>query len=117
MDERQRWQDSRPACVPGTMWGTAPRQNLQVVHGAVLTRQLWQAAVAPSSRLSGTIPARTRIGLSPTTRAIGHHTPRPRRQAMLAAGYARILTAADTPASWRKLVQYRACVRGFKVGR
>jgi hypothetical protein len=37
VDERHRRQDSRPACVPSTMWGTAPMQNLQVVRGAVLT--------------------------------------------------------------------------------
>ena len=66
VDERHRWQDSRPACVPGTMWGTAPMQNLQVARGAVLARQVWQAAAAPSSRLPSFIPARTRAGQSPT---------------------------------------------------
>ena len=66
VDERHRWQDSRPACVPGTMWGTAPMQNLQVARGAVLARQVWQAAAAPSSRSPSFIPARTRAGQSPT---------------------------------------------------
>ena len=37
MDGRHGWQDSRPACVPGTVWGKAPTLNLQVARGAVLT--------------------------------------------------------------------------------
>jgi hypothetical protein len=49
VDERHRWQDTRPACVPGTMWGTAPRLNLQVGRGAVLAPRLWQAPATPSS--------------------------------------------------------------------
>ena len=49
VDERHGWQDSRPACVPGTVWGTAPTLNLQVARGAVLTPRLWQALAAPSS--------------------------------------------------------------------
>ena len=99
VDERQRWQDSRPACVPGTVWGTAPRLNLQVVRGAVLAPKLWQALAAPSSRCMPSIAARTRAGQSPTAQRsplkLGRHAPRPRRQVMLAAVYARFLTAAD----------------------
>ncbi len=36
VDERHRRQDTRPAFVPVTMWGTASRQNWQVEFGAVL---------------------------------------------------------------------------------
>ena len=36
VDETPDRQDNCPAFVPGTMWGTAPRQNLQVERGAVL---------------------------------------------------------------------------------
>ena len=50
MDERHSRQDTRPTCVPGTMWGTAPMQNLQVERGAVLALKVWQALAAPSSR-------------------------------------------------------------------
>jgi hypothetical protein len=57
VDERHRWQDSRPACVPGTMWGTAPMLNLQVVRGAVLAPKLWQALAAPSSWTAPSTPA------------------------------------------------------------
>jgi len=37
VDARRPRQDTWPACLPGTMWGTAPMLNLQVVRGAVLT--------------------------------------------------------------------------------
>ena len=36
VDERPHRQDTRPAFVPGTVWGTASMQNLQVELGAVL---------------------------------------------------------------------------------
>ena len=58
VDERHRWQDTRPACVPGTVWGTAPLQNLQVERGAVLAPKLWQALAAPSSCGPPSTPAR-----------------------------------------------------------
>jgi len=83
VDECHRWQDSRPACVPGTMWGTAPMQNLQVARGAVLAPKHWQAPAAPSSRGP------------PVTAAAVPHLNRPQdrlshsqlcRRAMLAAG-------------------------------
>src|SRR5208283_3025355 len=38
VDERRHWQDTRPAFVPDTMWGTASRSNCQVALGAVLAR-------------------------------------------------------------------------------
>jgi len=59
VDERYRWQDTRPACVPGTMWGTAPMQNCQVARGAVLAPKLWQALAAPSSPGPPSTPAPT----------------------------------------------------------
>jgi hypothetical protein len=89
MDERHPWQDSRPACVPGTMWGTAPGQNLQVVLGAVLSPELCQGLAAPSSRLSGTIPARERVDQSPTM------PPLPPRPAVTPSGDARRRLCAD----------------------
>ena len=58
VDQRHRWQDSRPACVPGTVWGTAPMQNLQGARGAVLAPKLCQALTAPSSRGPPSTPAR-----------------------------------------------------------
>jgi hypothetical protein len=36
VDERHHWQDTRPAFVPVTVWGTASGQNCQVMVGAVL---------------------------------------------------------------------------------
>ena len=44
VDERHPWQDTRPAFVPSTVWGTASRQNCQVMVGAVLAPQFWQAS-------------------------------------------------------------------------
>jgi len=58
VDERHRWQDTRPACVPGTVWGTAPLQYLQVERGAVLASKLWQALATPSSPGPPPTPAR-----------------------------------------------------------
>ena len=67
VDERQRWQDSRPACVPGTVWGTAPMPNLQVARGAVLAHK------------SGRPPLRrppARRALSPPEHELVSHRPR-----------------------------------------
>ncbi len=52
VDERPHRQDTRPAFVPGTVWGTASIQNLPVEIGAVLTRK--------SGRHSPLCPPRTR---------------------------------------------------------
>lgn len=38
VDERHHRQDTRPAFVPSTVWGTASMQNLHVELGAVLAR-------------------------------------------------------------------------------
>ena len=83
VDERHRWQDTRPACVPGTVWGTASMQNLQVARGAVLAPKVWQAPAAPSSQglpaTAATVPHLT----SPQDR-LSH--PQLCRRAMPAAG-------------------------------
>ena len=52
MDERLPWQDTQPACVPGTMWGHGAEPDGQVMPGVVLAPELWQARRAPSSRFS-----------------------------------------------------------------
>ena len=103
VDERHRWQDSRPACVPGTVWGTAPMQNLQVARGAVLAPKLWQALAAPSSWCPPpSMPARASAGRSaPALPHLTRHQdcsapPGASRRAMLAAVYPRIFTAADS---------------------
>jgi hypothetical protein len=52
VDERLPWQDTRPAFVPVTVWGTAPGQNFQVIVGAVLSSILAgfrQLAEAPGA--------------------------------------------------------------------
>ena len=79
VDERHRWQDSRPACVPGTVWGTAPMQNLQVARGAVLAPKLWQALAAPSSCRPPSTPAH-----APPARSAAavQHLTRPRDPAV-----------------------------------
>ena len=106
MDGRHCWQDSRPACVPGTMWGTAPMLNLQVVRGAVLAPQVWQAAAAPSSRLPGFIPAQTRAVTHPTSLSSSSSSAvRPRGHAVRRCpppstrGFSPPLTQRPVPAS------------------
>ena len=69
VDERHRWQDSRPVRVPGMVWGTASMQNLQVARGAVLAPKHWQAPAAPSSCGSPSTSAR-----APPAR-FSHRTP------------------------------------------
>ena len=51
VDERLHRQDTRPAFVPGTVWGTASKQNCQVMVGAVLALN--------SGKLSGRRPPRS----------------------------------------------------------
>ena len=64
VDGRHPWQDTRPAFVPSTVWGTASRQNCQVMVGAVLAPQFWQASDTLPRRtaLLHGAPAKNRIG-------------------------------------------------------
>ena len=57
VDERHHRQDTRPAFVPGTVWGTASMRNCQVELGAVLALN--------SGRLSGRRPPRSGDRLRP----------------------------------------------------
>ena len=63
VDERLHRQDTRPAFVPGTVWGTASKQNCQVMVGAVLALN--------SGRLSGRRPPRSgeRLRVAPDAAA------------------------------------------------
>ncbi len=66
VDERPHRQDTRPAFVPGTVWGTASIQNLQVAIGAVLTRKSGrQSPLCPPSN-SDPLLARARPSASLT---------------------------------------------------
>jgi hypothetical protein len=97
MDERSHSQDARPACVPGTVWGTAPMLNRQVARGAVLAHKLWQALAALSLLSPTLIRARAPAGGGvPAWPARSAAPPRTHRRATPIAVYVRILTAADT---------------------
>ena len=82
VDARRPRQDTWPACVPGTMWGTAPMQNLQVARGAVLAPELCQGLAAPSARVDLSLIALTRAQhssspASPAQPSITPHGARP----------------------------------------
>ena len=68
VDERHHRQDTRPAFVPSTVWGTASRRNRQVELGAVLALN--------SGRLSGRRPPRSGDRLRPH-QPPGHPRPSP----------------------------------------
>jgi hypothetical protein len=97
MDEYSHSQDVRPACVPGTVWGTPPMLSRQVVRGAVLATKLWQALAALSFQSSNFIRAHAQAGgcVPSWPLKIGCHPSRAHRQATPAAGCVRILTDAD----------------------
>ena len=102
VDARRPRQDTWPACVPGTMWGTAPMLNLQVARGAVLSPELCQGLAAPSSRfalrLIATQPGSTQL-LDSLSQSAGDHAPLAHDLGGNCAVYARIRRAGDTPAS------------------
>src|SRR5487761_1694945 len=99
VDERPQRQDTGPAFVPGTVWGTASMQNLVVGLGAVLAlnpgrpapRRLPSPAVAPSPPQE------------PASSAIHPRYPSTPGRAQFeiarkppAAGFTRLLTAIDS---------------------
>jgi hypothetical protein len=99
----------RYAFVPGTVWGTAPMQNLPVVRGAVLAPQVWQALDAlPRRPMPPHVVTKTpRRSIGPTQLSAGPTLvgaiappavgpPRARSsKTTLGAVYVRIPTAID----------------------
>ena len=85
--------------MPGTVWGTASMQNLQVALGAVLAPQFWQAPAASSSALWRSSPSTPgRSGVSNTSQLspqANYPLTRSGTREALAARFTRVLTAID----------------------
>ena len=107
VDERPDRQDTRPAFVPGTMWGTAPISNLSGCGRRRAYPQLWQAISLPpranpvpmllqgGSQPSGAAGrAPSLVGAPPLPPpARGRH---PYPETAPGAGYTRVRRTADT---------------------
>jgi hypothetical protein len=80
--------------VPGTVWGTASRQNCQVMVGAVLAPQFWQASdTLPRRTAPARRPAKNRIG--PDRGATGSRRRACGRRRLPEAGLARTAAARN----------------------
>ena len=98
VDERRPRQDTRPAFVPVTVWGTASRQNCQVEFGAVLALKSGRLPAAcrgarylgipsdnPATTVSGLEPV-SRRGSQDARRAAARATIPPRAPHRIASG-------------------------------
>ena len=68
VDKRRHRQDSRPAFVPSTVWGTASMQNCQVEFGAVLA--LKSGRPPPRRPLRSSTPTATAQARAPHRQAV-----------------------------------------------
>jgi hypothetical protein len=119
VDERPHRQDTRPAFVPGTVWGTAPMQNLQVQLGAVLALKSGSQSPDTSSPIPRLLYVQARG--RPSVTKLRHHNKRAGtvtpagHNGMTRAVYARILAAADTIASATSATSYQSGERRAAV--
>jgi hypothetical protein len=108
VDERLGRQDTGPAFVPGTMWGTAPISNLPGCGRRRACPQLWQAISpppranpAPTLPQGGSRPSRAAcrapslVGAPPLPPPARGRRPYP--ETARGAGYTRVRDTADTP--------------------
>ena len=99
VDERPHRQDTRPAFVPGTVWGTASMQNLQVGLGAVLALNPGRLAPRRLAISRGCSIAAAGAGVLSDTPRYPSTPGRAQFETArkpTAAGFTRILTAIDT---------------------
>jgi hypothetical protein len=112
VDERRDYRDIVPACVPSTVWGTAPMRNRQVSLGAVLAPQGRNATpplITASGRAYSAAPHRSRrhattypaIADMPLRQRFPADVITPPIQA-LRARFTRVCAAIDTASRWRR---------------